>query len=44
MKKPTTKYSKGEIGRVTVVEDFLPPPERLVLRIYLEPQSDSKWN
>ena len=32
MKKPTVKYSKGEIGRVRVVEDFLPPPESLVLR------------
>jgi hypothetical protein len=25
-------YSAGEIGRVRVVEDFLPPPEALVLR------------
>jgi len=33
MKKPTVKYSKGEIGRVRIVEDFLPPPERLVLPI-----------
>jgi len=32
MKKPTVKYSKGEIGRVRIVEDFLPPPDRLVLR------------
>ena len=32
MKKPTVKYSKGEIGRVKVVEDFLPSPDRLVLR------------
>src|SRR5882724_7490022 len=32
MKKPTVKYGKGEIGRVRIVEDFLPPPERLVLR------------
>ncbi len=31
MKKPTVKYSKGEIGRVRVVEDFLPPPDRLVV-------------
>ena len=31
MKKPTVKYSKGEIGRVRIVEDFLPPPDRLVL-------------
>jgi hypothetical protein len=32
MKKPTAKYSKGEIGRVKVVEDFLPSPDRLMLR------------
>jgi predicted DNA binding CopG/RHH family protein len=32
MKKPTVKYSKGEIGRVTIVKDFLPSPDRLVLR------------
>ena len=30
MKKPTGKYSKGEIGRVRIVEDFLPSPDRLV--------------
>jgi len=32
MKKPTVRYSKGEIGRVNIVEDFLPSPDRLVLR------------
>jgi hypothetical protein len=32
MKKPTVKYSKGEIGRVRILEDFLPSPDRLVLR------------
>src|SRR4030081_635884 len=32
MKKPTVKYSKGEIGRVRIVEDFLPSPDQLVLR------------
>jgi hypothetical protein len=32
MKKPTAKYSRGEIGRVRVVDDFLPSPDRLVLR------------
>jgi hypothetical protein len=32
MKKPTVKYSRGEIGRVRIVEDFLPFPDRLVLR------------
>jgi hypothetical protein len=31
MKKPTVKYGKGEIGRVRVVEDFLPSPDRLVV-------------
>ena len=32
MKKPTVKYSQGEIGEVRVLEDFLPPPDKLVLR------------
>ncbi|NVN84666.1 MAG: hypothetical protein HXX15_01145 [Rhodopseudomonas sp.] len=32
MKKPTVKYSKGEIGRARIVEDFLPSPDKLVLR------------
>jgi hypothetical protein len=32
MKKPTVEYGKGEIGRVRIVEDFLPSPDRLVLR------------
>jgi hypothetical protein len=32
MKKPTVKRRKGEIGRVRVVEDFLPSPDKLVLR------------
>ena len=32
MKKSTVKTSKGEIGRVRIVEDFLPSPDRLVLR------------
>jgi hypothetical protein len=30
MKKPTAKYSKGEIGRIKIVEDFLPSPDGLV--------------
>jgi hypothetical protein len=30
MKKPTVKYTKGEIGRVGIVDDFLPPPDTLV--------------
>ncbi len=32
MKKPTVRYSRGEIGRVKVIEDFLPAPDKLVLR------------
>lgn len=32
LKRPTAGYSKGEIGRVKIVEDFLPSPDRLVLR------------
>lgn len=32
MKKRTVKYTEGEIGKVRVVKDFLPPPEKLVLR------------
>jgi predicted DNA binding CopG/RHH family protein len=32
MKKPTVKYSKGEIGRVRIIKDFLPSPDKLVLR------------
>ena len=32
MSKRTVKYTTGEIGRVRVVEDFLPPPEALVAR------------
>lgn len=26
------KYTRGEIGKVRVIEDFLPPPSELVLR------------
>jgi hypothetical protein len=32
MKKPAVKYSMGEIGRIRIVEDFLPSLDRLVLR------------
>jgi hypothetical protein len=32
MKTKTVKYTEGEIGKVKVVRDFLPPPEKLVLR------------
>lgn len=28
----TAKYTREEIGKVRVVEDFLPRPEELVLR------------
>ncbi len=32
MSSRTVKYTAGEIGRVRVVKDFLPPPERLAPR------------
>ena len=32
MSKRTVKYTAGEVGRVRVVEDFLPVPADLVLR------------
>jgi predicted DNA binding CopG/RHH family protein len=32
MSNRTVTYTKGEIGRVRVVEDFLPPPNKLVPR------------
>lgn len=32
MRNRTAKYTTGEIGRVRVVDDFLPPPDQLVLR------------
>lgn len=32
MRSRTIKYTVGEIGRVRMVEDFLPPPEALVAR------------
>jgi predicted DNA binding CopG/RHH family protein len=32
MSSRTVKYTTGEIGRVRVVEDFLPAPADLVLR------------
>ena len=32
MSSKTIKYTTGEIGRVRVVKDFLPPPEVLVAR------------
>lgn len=30
--KRTRKYTNEPLGRIEVVEDFLPPPERLVLK------------
>ena len=32
MSSKTVKYTAGEIGRVRVVDDFLPPPDALVAR------------
>jgi predicted DNA binding CopG/RHH family protein len=32
MKKRTVRYTEGEIGKIRVVKDFLPPPDKLVLR------------
>jgi predicted DNA binding CopG/RHH family protein len=32
MRKKTVRYTKGEISKVKVVEDFLPSPDKLVLR------------
>ena len=32
MSKRGIKYTQGEIGKVKVVEDFLPSPDELVLR------------
>ncbi len=32
MSNRMVKYTAGEIGRVRVVDDFLPPPEELVAR------------
>lgn len=32
MSSRNVKYSAGEIGRVRVIEDFLPSPDRLVPR------------
>jgi len=30
MRKKGIRYTKGSIGRVRVIENFLPPPEALV--------------
>ena len=43
MRKRTVKYSAGEIGRVRVVEDFLPAPDTLVeARVLPRVEADAK--
>ncbi len=32
MKKNSIDYTKGEMGNVRIIKDFLPPPSELVLR------------
>lgn len=32
MKKRVVKYTEGEIGPFRIIKNFLPPPEKLVLR------------
>jgi predicted DNA binding CopG/RHH family protein len=32
MKKGNVEYTKGAMGKVKIVKDFLPPPSQLVLR------------
>jgi predicted DNA binding CopG/RHH family protein len=32
MSEKTRRYTEGEIGEFRIVEDFLPPPDELVLR------------
>jgi predicted DNA binding CopG/RHH family protein len=32
MSRKTVKYTEGEIGKVKVVKDFLPSPDKLVAR------------
>ena len=32
MNKSSIEYTKGEMGNVRIVKDFLPPPSQLVLR------------
>jgi len=32
MSRGTVKYTTGEIGRIRIVDDFLPPPHELVAR------------
>jgi hypothetical protein len=32
MRKKTVKYTTGEIGKLKIIKDALPPPDQLVLR------------
>jgi len=32
MKKQTARYTEGEIGKIKIVKDFLPSPDKLVLK------------
>lgn len=32
MKKQTVRYTEGEIGPFRIVKNFLPPPDKLILR------------
>ncbi len=32
MSRKTVKYTEGEIGKLKVVKDFLPSPDKLVMR------------
>jgi len=32
VRKRAINYSKGKVGSIRVVKDFLPPPDKLVLR------------
>lgn len=37
-RKKIIRYTEGEIGPYRLVKDFLPPPEKLVLRRHQERQ------
>ena len=30
MKKKTIKYTKGDIGEIKILDDFIPPPHKLI--------------
>ncbi|MEN9917837.1 MAG: hypothetical protein RL662_273 [Bacteroidota bacterium] len=34
--KKKIKYSKGEIGKVEIINDFLPAPKDLILKGYMD--------